>query len=388
MLIGTFLVRGLGFAYPFLPYHLAGLGFSTRTIGWVVAAFGGGWLIGQAATGWLADRIGHRTTLVAAMAVAAAVLPSLAQLRGLAPICAAAVLAGMVYDAGRPVVSAVIAEAVPTQAGQALVNGWRHYAVNCAAGAAGALGGHLAISLGTEALFWINAGACAAFGVAALRYLPSRPRRCDTQPGTGTGYAQALRDRRLWLLSLASLCALICAGGIFTALPILMTSDQLDASAYGTTQVTNAAVVLVLSPLLTPWLSRQAAAAAPMTALLAVSGAILGVAMGVAGLADSTLGYSIAAALAVPGEVILFIAAGAIVTRIAPPQSRGLYAGLWGTNMATAIIIAPLATAWALEWGGGPTAAAVSVGTGLLCALLCWPLHRSLRGPGSEPARV
>ncbi|MFI1226265.1 MULTISPECIES: MFS transporter [unclassified Streptomyces] len=379
VLIGCFAVRGLGFAYPFLPYHLDGLGYSTRTTGWVVAAFGVGWLVGQVACGRLSDRIGHRATLTAAMAVATAVLPALAELRGTAGIFAAAFLTGMVYDAARPVVSAVIADTVPTEAGQALVNGWRHYAVNCAAGLAGALGGYLAIRVGTEALFWVNALACAAFGVAVMRFLPARSGTSGAR-AAGAGYGQAFRDRRLWLLSLASLGALICAGGILTALPILMTADGLSAAAYGTTQVANAAVVVVLSPLLTPWLSRRAGAERPMTALLAASGFVLGVAMGVAGLSDTTLGYSVAAALAVPGEVVLFIAAGDLVTRIAPPQSRGLYAGLWGTNLALAIIIAPLTTAWALDHGGGHMASAMSVGTGLLGAVLCWPLHRSLRG--------
>ncbi|MFD4948876.1 MFS transporter [Streptomyces sp. NPDC058409] len=56
---------------PFLPYHLDSLGFSTRTTGWIVAAFGAGYLIGQIACGWLSDRIGQRATLVTAMAAAA-----------------------------------------------------------------------------------------------------------------------------------------------------------------------------------------------------------------------------------------------------------------------------------------------------------------------------
>ncbi|MGW0603965.1 MFS transporter [Streptomyces sp. NPDC002640] len=62
-LIGTFAIRALGFAYPFLPYHADSLGFSAQTTGWVVASFGAGWLIGQVGGGWLSDRIGPRATL-------------------------------------------------------------------------------------------------------------------------------------------------------------------------------------------------------------------------------------------------------------------------------------------------------------------------------------
>ncbi|MFE4335372.1 MFS transporter [Streptomyces sp. NPDC056831] len=388
VLIGCFAVRGLGFAYPFLPYHLDSLGFSTRTTGWIVAAFGAGYLIGQIACGWLSDRIGQRATLVTTMAAAAVILPALAELRSTAGIFVAAYLTGLVYDAARPVVSAVIADAIPTEAEQARVNGWRHFAINSGAALTGALGGFLAVHIGTGALFWANAAACAAFGVVALRFLPGRSIHAHPRVER-SGYSEAgeaLRDGRLWLLSLASLCALICAGGVFTALPILMTADGLDAAAYGTTQVANGTAVVLLSPLLTPWLSDRASAKRPMTGLLAASGLILGVAMGAAGLSDSTLSYSLAATLAVPGEILLFIAAGDLVTRIAPPQSRGLYAGLWGTNLAMAIMIAPVMTAWALDHGGELTASAVSFGTGLVGAALCWPLHFSFPEIKTSPA--
>ncbi|MFF8918037.1 MFS transporter [Streptomyces sp. NPDC015032] len=388
VLIGCFAVRGLGFAYPFLPYHLDGLGFSTSTTGWIVAAFGAGYLIGQIACGWLSDRIGQRATLGIAMAAAAAILPALAELRTTAGIFVAAYLTGVIYDAARPVVSAVIADAMPTEAEQARVNGWRHFAINSGAALTGALGGYLAVRIGTGALFWTNAVACAAFGIVALRFLPGRDIHAHPQ-AERTGYSEvseALRDGRLWLLSLASLCALICAGGVFTALPILMTADGLDAAAYGTTQVANGTAVVLLSPLLTPWLSHRASAKSPMTGLLAASGLILGVAMGAAGLSDSTLTYSLAAALAVPGEILLFIAAGDLVTRIAPPQSRGLYAGLWGTNLAMAIMIAPVMTAWALDHGGELTASAVFFGIGLVSAALCWSLHSSIHEVKTSPA--
>ncbi|MFF1717469.1 MFS transporter [Streptomyces sp. NPDC058268] len=377
MLIGSFAVRGFGFAYPFLPYHLDGLGLSTHTTGWIVAAFGTGWLIGQVACGWLSDRIGYRATLVTAMAAAAAALPILAELRATVAVFAATLLVGMVYDAARPVVSAVIAETMDTESEQALINGWRHFAINTGAALTGALGGYLVGKAGTAALFWANAVACALFGIAALYFLPAQHAGAVSRRPP-TGYREALRDGRLWLLSLSSLCALICAGGVFTALPILMTADGLNAAAYGWTQVANAGAVLVLSPLLTPWLSRRAGAERPMTGLLGASAVVLGAGLGVAGLADSTIGYGLAAVLAVPGEIVLFIAAGDLVTRISPPQSRGLYAGLWGSNLATAIIVAPVMTVWALDHGGGLTASALSVGTGLLGAVLCWPLHRRL----------
>ncbi|MGW2986459.1 MFS transporter [Streptomyces goshikiensis] len=379
-LIGTFTIRAFGFAYPFLSYHANNLGFSAHMTGWTVASFGAGWLVGQVACGWLSDRFGPRATLGYAMGAATVTLPALAEAQSRMALLVSAFLAGAVYDAARPVITALIDDTFPTKAQRVLVSGWRHFGVNCGAGLTGSLGGYLAATAGLPMLFWINACACALFGLAAVLLLP--PRR----PGLGQGcsppsYSQALRDSRLWLLSLASLCALTCAGSVFTALPMLMSSDGLDATAYGWTQVANAAAVLLLSPFLTPWLSRRAAQGEPMTGLLAASSILLGIGMGLAGLADSTSGYCLAAAAAVPGEIILFIAAGDLVSHLAPPGAHGRYAGLWGSNLALAVITAPLLAAWSLSHGGGVTAAWVICGAGALGAVLCWPLHSSIRIP-------
>ncbi|WP_442271638.1 hypothetical protein [Streptomyces sp. M-16] len=100
-----------------------------------------------------------------------------------------------------------------------------------------------------------------------------------------------------------------------------------------------------------------------MTGSLAASSLLIG--MGLASLADSMSGYCLAAAAAVPGEIILFIAARDLVSRLAPPGARGRYAGLWGSNLALAVV----------------TATWVICGTGVLGAVLCWPLHSSIRTP-------
>lgn len=86
LMAGTFLIRGLGFTYPFLPYHLDQLHLSTRTVSAVLAVFGAGWLLGSVMCGWLADRIGHRATLITTMLLAAVALPLLAQAQAL-PRC-------------------------------------------------------------------------------------------------------------------------------------------------------------------------------------------------------------------------------------------------------------------------------------------------------------
>ncbi|MBQ0972851.1 MFS transporter [Streptomyces sp. RK31] len=373
LLLTTLVARSFGFVYPFLSYHLKHLSYTTEAVGQVLAVFGIGWLLGQLLTGWAADRLGRRRTLVTSMATAAVLLPLLAQAHDFAAVCTGALIAGIVYDAARPVVTAVIADLITDDTQRAAVNGWRHGAVNIGAALTGALGGFLAGHVGFHVLFWLNAAACAACALIAHRCLPadtpaaiSRSSRTDVRAVT--------RDAQLWLLWAASVFALTCAAGMFSALPMLMADDGLAASAYGWTQVANAGAVIALTPLLTPWLSRRCGGQQPMIGNLAASSLLLGVGMGSAGLAETTLGYSLAVAVAVPGEIAFFIAASDVLNKISPESARGLYAGIWGSTLAVAVIIAPVLAAASLTYGGGVLTALTTLAAGAVGAALCLPL--------------
>ncbi|ATM24569.1 integral membrane protein (plasmid) [Streptomyces alboflavus] len=378
----TLVARSFGFAYPFLSYHLKELGFTTQAVGQALAVFGIGWLIGQMLTGWATDRFGRRRTLVASMATAAVCLPLLAQAHAFAAVCAGALIAGIVYDAARPVVSAVIADVITDDEQRAAVNGWRHGAVNIGAAITGVAGGLLAGRAGFEALFWLNAAACAACALVARHYLEADS-PAGSAPSTARGSVRAaLHDGRLWLLWAASTAALTCLSGMFTALPLMMDADGLGADAYGWSQAANAGAVIVLTPLLTPRLSRRCGHQRPMVGMLACSALLLGLGMGSAGLADTTLGYSLAVAAAVPGEIVLFIAASDVLNKISPAPSRGLYAGIWGSSLAASVVIAPVLAAASLTAGGDGLAALTTLATGVLGAVLCLPLF----GLTSRPA--
>ncbi|WP_327357712.1 MFS transporter [Streptomyces sp. NBC_01304] len=385
LLGGTFVVRALGYSYPFMAYHLAEIHFSTQSIGQILATFGAGWLAGQLLCGWLADRIGRRSTLVAAMLLAALVLPLLAAARAPIAVYGGAFVVGLVYDAPRPVVSAAIADLITEPARRAKINAARHFVINVGAALTGCVGGLLVKPVGMTTLFWANSAACVTFCAIALRYLDREQCRETAARGRGWGRA-ALRDGRLWLLSLSSLATLTCAAALFSALPMLMSEDGLDASAYGLTQVANALTVVVATPLMAPWLSRRADTGAPMVRLLALSAVLLGVGMGSAALASTTLEYSLAVMLAVPGEIIFFVCADNILNLIAPASARGIYHGAWGTTLAGAVIVAPAMTAWALGHGGKSLAAASIFTAGLLGAALCLPLAALLHRWSAPPA--
>ncbi|MDX3365313.1 MFS transporter [Streptomyces sp. ME02-6987-2C] len=375
-------MRAAGYVYPYLPYRLDELHLDTAAASTVLALWGAGWFIGQLLCGWLADRIGRRATLASAMTVAAAGFPLLAEARTLMALGVAATISGLVYDAPRPIVSAVVADTIPDEPSRARITGWRHFAVNLGAAVTGLVGGALAEPVGLPVLFWSNALVCAVFAIVTLRVVPpSVP-----APVLGRkGHRAAFADPLLWLLWLASLLILIPVAALFSVLPMLMAKDGLPPTAYGWTQVVSATAVIVLSPLLNPWLARRAERPVPMVGLLGASGITLGVGMGAAGLASSIAGYGAATALAVPGEIVAFVAATDILNRITPPSSRGVYAGIWGTTLAAAVLCAPVLGGWALAHGGHHLVALTTLMTGLLGAALCLPLAALLHRSSSTP---
>ncbi|MFD6329247.1 MFS transporter [Streptomyces niveus] len=381
LLIGTFAVRAAGFVYPYLAYHLAAREVAAQTVTLILALFGAGWLAGQLLCGALADRIGRRAALAGAMATAAVIIPVLAQSRTIAALAAASFVAGLVYDAPRPIVSAVIADTVPDEPTRARIAGWRHFATNLGAAATGAVGGALAAPLGLPTLFLLNAAVCAAFAVIALKAVPPRARR-SSAAGPSESYRAAFGDIRLLLLWLVSVCFLVPVTALYAVLPLMMAVKGLPPSAYGWTQAAAAAAALILSPLMNGWLARRASAPSPMVGLLAIGSVVLGVGMGSAGFASTTTGYSAAVVLAVPGEIIALVAAADVLNRISPPHARGLYAGIWGTALATAVLLAPLLAGWCLAAGGNLLVALALTGCGLAGAAACLPLkaltHRTL----------
>lgn len=374
LLIGTFLVRAAGFVYPYLAFHLAARGIPAPTVSVILALFGAGWLTGQFMCGALADRVGRRGTLAGAMATAAVVFPVLAQSHTVASLSAASFVAGCVYDAPRPIVSAVIADTVPDEPTRARIAGWRHFATNLGAAATGAIGGVLAGPLGFRVLFLVNAAVCAAFAAIAVKAVPAR-----TAPVCAAGqlgqYRAVFGDLRLILLWIASVCAFVPVTALYAILPLMMSQDGLPASAYGWSQAAGAAAVLVLSPLMNGWLARRASGTSPMAGLLAVGALVLGTGMGSAGFASTGAGYASAVVLSVPGEIIAFVAAADVLNRISPSHARGLYAGIWGTTLATAVLLAPLLAAWCLDAGGHLLIALALTGCGLAGAAVCLPLQ-------------
>lgn len=239
-------------------------------------------------------------------------------------------------------------------------------------------------------LYWINGIGCAIFAGLAGRCIPadvcrrteSGLRACTAM--SKVGYRQALSDKRLVLLAVSGLATLTTLMGFFAAVPMLMSASGLGVGAYGWVQLINALAVVAVTPLLTPWLSKQLALG-PRPDILAGAGVWVTLCMAAAGLARTTVGFSVAAAACSPGEIAWFVVAAGIVHRIAPPAHGGRYHGIWSMAVAASSVAAPILAAFNLANGGRLVLAATTVTVGFFGAALCLPLARVLAAASCGP---
>ena len=376
LLGGSFLVRAAGFAYPFMSHHVAGHGHGVHAVGAVLAAFGVGCIAGQIICGWLCDRFGRRIPLVAALTVAAVVLAALASAHTLPALMVGAAVAGLVYDAPRPVLSAVIGDVIVDPERRARVEAWRlSWMANLGAAIAGGLGGLLADKVGTDLLYVVNAAACAVFAALALIVMPSD--RTAAPNLSAVGYRQAFADRRLTLLLVSTLATMSAFMGLLSVIPMIMTARGMDAGSYGLVSLANALAVVVCTPLLSPWLVKHTGNRTRLD-VLAAAGLLTAVVMGLAALSHTTTGFVVAAIAIAPSEVAWFIVAAGVMHHIAPPANRGRYHGLWGTTLAAAAVVAPTVAAVSLGLGGQPLVAITTTVIGLIGVAVCRPLAHAM----------
>ncbi|MER0476965.1 MFS transporter [Streptomyces sp. Edi2] len=381
LLAGTLLLKAAGFGWAFLGYYISdGTGHGMTAAGAGLTLFGIGWCLGQACAGALTDRLGQRTALTAMMTLAALACFALALSHSLPALLATSLLLGFTMEIQRPAISAQINESIDSEAGRTRAQGSVFWCMNGGIALCGGLGGYLAQHYGYEMLFVANGIACLVFALIARRVLSPRPAAATT-PAAFT-YRQMLRDDpSLRWITVAAIGAMICAYGLTSVLPLVMTADSLPPTALGTAMISNTAAVLVLSPpLMRALIGRNEKMRVPVAPLLAAGSLILGTGISLAVLQHTVLGYAVAVVLVVPGEIFYSVAIGAYVSKAAPPGATGRYQAVLSGATAVASL-PPLAIALALSLGGRPLVAALLGTSALTAAAACRPLARTLRNP-------
>lgn len=385
LLASSLAVKAGGFAWDFLSYYVAtGTGHGTAAAGGALTVFGVGWCLGQAGSGWLTDRLGQRTALTVLMLLSAAACFALALVRSLPALLTVSLFLGMTMEAHRPAVSSAINDAIDSDAGRTRAQAMLYWSANIGIAVCGGAGGYIAHHHGYRGLFLVNGLVCIGFALVARRTLSARPPAAEQQAHS---YRQVLADPALRWIGLAAVFAMVCAWGLVSVLPLLMTSDGLPPSAYGTAMVANTVSVLVLTPpMMRVLVGRGEQLKYPLAPILAAGSAILGLGITVAAMQHTTIGYSIAAAILVPGEICYSVAIGAFISTAAPAGATGRYQAVLSGAGAIASL-PPLGIALALDAGGRVLVAVLLGSCALAAVLACRPLARALRST-TRPAQA
>lgn len=387
LFVGTFVNRLGLLVLPFLTLYLTGTqGFSIAQATLVVSLYGAGAFAAGPLGGALSDRFGRKPVLIGSLAGGAVLMAAIPFADGFMPLAALVLAFGVVGEMYRPAVSAAVSDLVaPDRFARAFA--LIYWAINLGVAIGPALGGLLAERVGYTVLFGVDAATMVVYALAIALGVPeTRPApeasgekseapEADRRVPRGSALRRALRDPGLVGLSLATFGVGVGFVQCFSTTPLVMESDGLGPGAYGLAVMVNGAVVVALSLPVARWAESRLS-----PRLLAGAVVLIGIGVGMHGLADSLWGHIAAVTVWSLGEIAFIPLVPAMIARLAPEALRGTYQGVNHAGWGLAKVVGPALGGLVLErvseaalWGG---AFWLSVITALV---LLW-----LR-PGTEP---
>jgi MFS family permease len=321
-LVGAFVNQFGAFVQLFLVLYLTHRGFSKEQAGLALGAYAVGAIVGTLFGGVVSDRLGPRLTIVVSMYATAVFTAALTVLPIFSAILATVILSGVMTQAARPAVSALLFGLVSEQR-QTMVFAMYSTAIN-----AGAIAGPLmAVYLSTVSwnlVFWFDAATSLIYGAVVMLLVP---------PGTGVadepeehtapnGFRTLVRDGRY----LAYLSLMLANGLVhiqyYVVLPLMLVAAGYPTWAYGLTTTVATIIVVGAGVLVTTSTQKWA----PWIAVI-TGWTLLVMGRGGYGLPGGLTIVILATACAAVGQVIGGPAAFAFPARAAPPGAMGRYIG-------------------------------------------------------------
>lgn len=365
---GVFLnMLGYGAVFPFeIIYLHEARGFSLGVAGLVVGLLSGVAVFAAPVAGIVIDRVGARTTAVAAGVALAGGYGSLAFATTPAIAFAAATLAGAGNGGLQPSQSALLAALAPRELLQRATAVSR-VAVNLGAGLGAAIGGVVAgFGLkGFVVLFLVNAATYLvylAILIAAVR-AEVRPER------VAGGYRQVLRDGALVRFALINVVMITVGWGVLAwIVPPYARAIGIGPSLIGLLVLANAATVVVAQvPIVKAAEGRSRVGALTLAAATWVVACLLAV-LAQAGSRELAFACLLAAAVAFAvGECLHATAFMPLIADLAPVTLRGRYMATAGLSWWLGLGVAPtlgaqlLAVSPSLALVGGAALAASAI---------------------------
>jgi len=368
-----------GLVVPYLAIYLTERrGASVAQAGLIASMWGLGSIASGPIGGLLADRVGRRSTLVAALVASGLAMISLGFVERLEVLAPAAVFLGFASDVFRPAMQAAVADLVTEPVARVRAYGLVYWAVNLGFAGGVAVAGLLA-SVSFTLLFLLDGATTLLFAAIVLAKVPeTRPAGGRHEPAL-RGLASAFRDP-----SLAPLLVLnVLFAGILwqshAALPVDMRRNGLSAAGYGALLSMNGLAVVVLQPLSTRFIAGRDPAR-----VIALGALLVGLGWGCNAVAASAAAYAAAILVWTLGEVLVTPVAAAVVSNLAPEHLRGRYQGAWSMSWAFAACAGPGTGAWVLGRFG---AVALWLGCGAVGLVMAAGHLAAGRARGSSSGR-
>ncbi|PRY44625.1 MFS transporter [Umezawaea tangerina] len=374
LIVGVFVNRVGSFFSTFATLFLVDRGFTAAELPLVLVAIGAAGMAGSLGGGWLADRVGHRGSLVTSMTGSAASLALLAVAPSSALVVVAVCLVGFFGQSYVPAASALLVrnsdpvDRVPVFA-------FFRLALNVGA-ALGPLIAGLVATRSYTALFLVDAATCAACGLVILLGLRGRgtaPEPVAAQPEPGAPDVPIRGHRGVVLLCLLLFVVASIYAQHMSTMPLQLTEAGSPASFYGLLLALNGFLVIV-GELPISSVTRKLPWRVPVVAGIVLMSAGLVVA-GLGGVAILVVPAFVVFTI---GEMVFAPVANAAVAELSPPGATGRYQGMLATCQSLGFTLGPaLGTAvYALSpsglWWG------IAVVTVVVCAgiLMIWKVWR------------
>jgi len=377
--VGLGAVGQFAFFSFFAIWALDELGAPQAQIGVAYALSALAAIAGGIVGGRVSDRTGRRRVVLAA-SVGQAALPAVLLVPGLPAPAAYAVLVGMGFlQPVRGTSQRALVADLTTQ--EQRVRAYGAYRVVLNVGAA--VGPLLAAPLATVSWSAVHGTIVAVYALAVLtaRGLPDpRPAGATVLPSLRL----VVRDRAFLLVFAAALASWSVYNAYEVLFPVSLTQTHgLSPAAWGPLYVVNAVVVVLFQLRVTRWSGRLGAGPSLVAALLLMGFPFLVLE------ASAAIPVMVAIVLVfVLGEMLWAPASEALVTRLAPPGTVGVYLGTMGAATWAGAALAPAAgLALRSRWGDGAMWDAVAL-TAVAAAVLYAAAARRIALPKSAGSRI
>ncbi|MEV5176595.1 MFS transporter [Streptomyces flaveolus] len=361
----TTLVNRLGgFVVVFLSLYVTlERGYSASFAGFVTTVQGVGGAAGAIGGGVLADRLGRRTTLLAAQLLSAAGTGALAFTQNRAAMVGTVFLVGLAGSAARPVVQAVVADQVTPDA-RVRAFSLIYWAVNLGVALSAVLAGAVAHN-GYRPLFLAEAAVTVLCALTVYVTVPeTRPgpaRRTSADPRATAG--ELSRQGRFLAFALVTFLVALLMQEVGTALPLTMARTGHSVRDYSLVISLNGLLVVALQlPA-----GRVVARRGPAVPLVA-GALLLGAGLGLTAVAGSLATYALSVVVWTVGEIVLAPTATAAATELVPDHAHGRYHGVYSFAWAAAACVAPVVSGYTLDVAGPAVLWGASAALGALAA--------------------